>query len=364
MLLPALAVVVGVALLVLGAEALVRGASTLAGRVGIDPIIVGLTVVAVGTSAPELAIGVASAASGDPDLALGNVVGSNIANVLLVLGAAALVRPLAVALAMAKLDLPILVAASFAVWALVADGALSVREAVVLLVGFAAYLGWVVRRVRADRGAGVPTEAADDLAEAVEDLEAGAARRPVAVLAAMVVVGLVLLAGGSQLLVAGASEIASRLGASELVVGLTVVAVGTSLPELATSLLAARRGHADLAFGNLIGSNLLNLLLVLGATGVLAGGVAVSGSVLRRDLPAMVLAVCVLLLMTVDGFRIGRIDGGILLVGYVAYVAHLVLEAAAHRALVAVELGALVVVPIVVVAVGVGGYRGLRAGRT
>jgi cation:H+ antiporter len=342
------AVAAGLVVLVAGAESLVRGSASLATHLGVPPVLVGLTVVALGTSAPEAAIGATAAAGGEPAVALGNVVGSNISNSLLILGVAALARPLVVTARIVRIDVPLVLVASSAVTAMAIDGELSPFDAVILVVGLAAYGWWTIRAERSEvKGAPAPS--------------VGAPQRLWSQVV-LVVVGLALLVAGGHLLVSGATDIAAALGVSEVVIGLTVVAVGTSLPELATTVLAARRGHADLAFGNVVGSNLLNLLFVLPLSIAVAGGIAVGDTLVRRDLPVMVLAAFVLLAVLWRGATVTRWEALALVVGYLAYITHVVLEAVEHQSLAALELGLLVVVPPTVVVLGVLGYRGWRAG--
>ena len=260
--------IVGLVALVAGAEFLVRGASRLAARTGMSSVVIGLTVVAFGTSAPELAVSVGDALRGGPEagsIAIGNVVGSNIANILLVLGTAAAVGgSLFVAQRIVRLDVPIMIGASVLLLVFVLNESLSRVEGVVFLLLLAVYLTWTV--ITATRGS-----APDIVTEYDEALDPEAlAKASVLSDIGFLVLGLVLLVFGSQALVSSASDIATDLGVSDLVIGLTVVAIGTSLPEVATSVLAAIRGQRDLAVGNAIGSNLFNLLAVLGVTAVVS----------------------------------------------------------------------------------------------
>lgn len=321
----ALLFLAGLALLLLGAEMLVRGASRLALALGLTPLVVGLTVVAIGTSTPELAISVGGALAGTPDIALGNVVGSNIANVLLILGLVALITPLVVQRQLIWLDVPIMIAVSLLTLLLAWDGRITRAEGALLMAGAAAYIGfllWLARR---------RPEAAPD-AEELDLAPAGAPRVPRQLL--LIALGLALLVIGARLLVRAAVELAAALGLSELVIGLTVVAVGTSLPEIATSVVAGLRGKRDLAVGNIVGSNIFNLLLVLGATALASpSGVAVSPAAQRFDLPAMVAVAIACLPIFFTGHRIARWEGALFLAYYAAYVAYLLLQAGQHAAL-------------------------------
>ena len=318
MLLPLALFLAGLVLLVLGGNALVRGASAIAARLGIAPLVIGLTVVAWGTSAPELAVSLGAALRGQRDLALGNVVGSNIVNILGVLGASALVAPLVVSRRLVQLDVPILTVLSGAVYVLALDGRIGPGDGLLLV---AAGLAYTVFAVRTSRG------------------EAAAAKRPgraralpaAAGLAALV---LLLLAVGARWLVAGATVFARSLGVSELVIGLTVVAIGTSLPEVAASVVAAWRGERDIAVGNAIGSNLFNLAAVLGLTSLATpGGVPVAEPALALDLPVMVAVAFACLPLFFTGQAVARWEGALLLAYYGAYVLYLVLAAQRHAML-------------------------------
>jgi len=305
--------VLGFVLLIVGAELLVRGASRLAITVGVSPLVVGLTVVAYGTSAPEIAVSVASSLSGMPDLLLGNVVGSNICNVLLVLGLAAVVTPIAVDRRLVRQEVPLMIAASALLVGLARSGASIGRtESAILLVLAIAYTAFTVVQGRRGR--------APDL-EAVAGPDRGAAARSLGIQLGLIGAGLVALVLGSRWLVAGATEIARYLGLSELVIGLTVVAVGTSLPEVATSVVAAVRGERDLAVGNVVGSNLMNIFGVVGVAGVVGRGpIPVAPAAASFDLWIMLAVAFVCLPVFWTGARIERWEGGLLLAYYVAYL--------------------------------------------
>lgn len=314
----------GLVLLVGGAELLVRGATRLATAFGMSPLIVGLTVVAFATSSPELAVSVGSALGGRADIALGNVVGSTIANVLLIMGLSALVTPLVVRSQLVRFDVPVMVAASVLVLLLGIDGTIGTIDGLVLLAGIVAYVARLLRRTHREPPA--PVSERDTTA----DKTAPSVPRDLA----WVVVGIGMLVGGSTLLLDAAVTVAQRLGVSELVIGLTLVAVGTSLPEIATSLLAAVRGERDLAVGNAVGSNIFNLLAVLGVTSVVApDGVPVARSALDFDLPVMFAVTVACLPIFFTGHLIARWEGALFLGYYVAYTAYLLLDAAGHDAL-------------------------------
>lgn len=305
-----LKVVAGVILLVVGGELLVRGGSGLARRLGMSPLLVGLTVVSVATGAPELAVTLDAVATGRTALAVGNIVGSNIANLMLVLGVGALVRDLMVQRRLGRMDLPFLAALSGAFWLLAADGVLTITDGMVLLAAVLGHTVWSVRQARKQ-----PERRQDPPAD-----EGRPANIAVQVL--FIVVGVGLLVGGASLLVSGASGVALALGVSQLVVGLTVVAVGTSLPELAASVIAISRGETDLAIGNAVGSNIVNLGLVAGLAAVIAAsGVPVPAAALTFDIPVMIASTVLLLVLALTGFVLKRWEGGVLLLGYAAFTA-------------------------------------------
>jgi len=317
------ALVVGITCLVAGAELLVKGAATIASSFGIAPVVIGLTVVAFGTSAPELAVSVSAAFGGNADVAFGNVVGSNIGNILLILGASAVVGGLAVQQRIIRFDIPLLILVSVVAMVMSLDNTISRVDGVILFGGIVAYVAWLVRETRAER-----PDIVEEYTESVTALEGAAVERPIWFNAALVIVGLTVLIVGSQLLVNAATDIAETAGISDLVIGLTVVAIGTSLPELATSILAAVRGQRDIAVGNVIGSNLFNLMSVLGLTSIVSSdGIPVSDSSLRLDFPVMLAATVVLVPIVWNGSRIRRWEGLVLMGFYAVYVVYLVSDA-------------------------------------
>lgn len=335
----------GFVALIAGGESLVRGASGLARALGMSPLIVGLTVVAAATSAPELAVTVDASLSGSPGIALGNVVGSNIANVLLVLGAAALVLPLAVSSQLVRADIPVLAGASILMLVLALDGSISRVDGLVLfllVVVYVTVLVVVARRRGGANGAGGLSgfgelDAAVPQAPAPADGpegDAAAGRKPLLRDIGFIVVGVGLLVLGARWLVRGATEVAQSFGVSDLVIGLTVVAIGTSLPEMATSVMAAVRGEREMAVGNVAGSNIFNLGMVLGLAAIIApGGVPVGRSAIVFDIPFMVAVALAMLPVAFTGFAISRMEGGVFVAYYVAYTAFLLLAAAEHDAL-------------------------------
>lgn len=316
----------GLTILSIGAEALVRGASRLAAALGVSPLVIGLTIVAFGTSSPELAVSLQSALNGQSDLAIGNVVGSNILNVLLILGLSALITPLLVAQQLVRLDVPIMIGASILLWVLALNGAVSPWEGAALFAVMLAYLGFLLWQSQRERNAAVETEYAQEFTSPEpknigRNLFNGA----------LVIIGLGLLIGGSRLFVQGASDLARTFGLSELVIGLTIVALGTSLPEVAASLMAAFKGERDIAVGNVVGSNIFNLLTVLALTALIApGGVPVSAGALNLDIPFMVAVAIACLPIFLTGHTIARWEGAIFLGYYAAYTTYLLLNAANH----------------------------------
>ena len=307
-----LEILLGIVLLFGGGELFVAGSSALALLLGIPQIVIGLTVVSLGTSTPELFVSLISTFQGGDAIAVSNVVGSNIFNVLVVLGLSALVVPLRVKSRLVRRDVPLLLGVSMAVWGMASGGRLTWQAGLALLVGTAINLIWEMRT------AGENPDEADDIDE--ND------RATPAVAAAKLAGGLVLLVLGSQVLVKGATAAAIGLGVTQTVIGLTIVSAGTSMPELVTSLVAAYRGKADLAIGNVVGSNLLNQLVILGVCGVFSGeGLLVDPVVISRDLPVMVLTTLALLPILWTRGVVTRLEGGILVGLYGLYLAEQVL---------------------------------------
>ena len=349
--------VAGLGLLLLGAEALVRGASRLAAAAGVSPLVIGLTVVAFGTSSPELAVSVKAAWAGQADMAVGNVVGSNIFNVLMIVGIAAAITPLRVALPLVRRDVPLTIAVSVAVWLLARDGRIDRGDGLGLFAGLVVYTVWIVWASR--------RESAAAAAEYTAQFGRPAAP-PWWQSVAFVVAGLAMLVLGSQWLVDGAVAFARWLGISEVVVGLTIVAAGTSLPELATSVLAAARGERDIAVGNIVGSNLFNLMGVLGLSGLCApDGLATLPSLIAFDLPVMIAAAVACLPIFAPGAMIPRWEGLLFVGYYAAYTIYLVLDATQHAARERyTEIMLRFVVPLTAVTLAVLALRTLRRRRT
>jgi cation:H+ antiporter len=318
-LIPALlAIVSGFALLVWSADRFVDGAAATAGHAGMPSLVIGMVIVGFGTSAPEMVVSAMAALDGNPDLALGNALGSNIVNTGLVLGVTALVAPIVVHSKIIRRELPLLFGIGLATGFLFWDGALTRAESLLLLLGFFALIGWSL--VAALRGHGDAWEA-----ETVQELESHAMTLGRAIF--WLVAGLVLLIVSSRILVWGAVNIAQGLGVSDLIIGLTIVALGTSLPELAASVAAARKGEHDIALGNLVGSNMFNLLAVVGIAGVITPMASLAPEVLVRDWSVMMGLILMLFVMAY-GFRgpgrINRLEGGVLLLAFAAYNSWLV----------------------------------------
>jgi cation:H+ antiporter len=302
--------VCGIGVLCYGAKWLVRGAARLAASLGVSPIVVGLTVVSFGTSAPELVVCTVAALGGNPDLAIGNVMGSNLANIGLILGLTAVVRPLDVHARVVWRDMPLMLLVTLALYPLAWDGVLDRGDGAILLFALVAYLIFVLYSVE---------EEATEILDESEHFMKASARTTLHVASTdvlWVIAGSACLVLGGICIVEGAVKIAGALGVSEVVIGLTVVAVGTSLPELATSLVAALRSEADIAVGNVIGSNIFNVAAILGTASVVRP-LAIPSHVLTREL-AMVVAMSVLLFPVLRSrWRIGRWEGALLLVCYV-----------------------------------------------
>lgn len=314
-----LLVVAGLVLLFTGGEALVRGASGLARIAKISPAVIGLTVVAAGTSMPELVVSVQSVLGGNVGIYMGNVVGSNIFNIGMIIGLAAVIRPLSVMGNTVRMEWPIMMLASLQFFLLARDGVIDRVEGgflVAALIAFISYAVWVGRNSR------TPAEA-----EGFEELVAGSfdvnGRRALVYSLLLIVAGVLMLAGGSTLLVRGSTGIAAGLGVSEMVIGLTIVAAGTSTPELVTSLVASKKGQADIAIANIIGSNIFNLLGILGVT-ALIHPLDVPELLMRRDIWWMLGASALLFPLMWTGMRVNRLEGAVLLAGYVTYLVLLI----------------------------------------
>ena len=323
MILSGVLLLAGVVILYLGAEWLIRGAARMGTHLGIAPIILGLTVISIGTSAPELVVSVLAALRGTPDLALGNVLGSNLANVGLILGLAALIRPLTVAESVVRRDLPWMVAVTLITFLLILNLQVGRLEGTVFALVLFVYLTVLFLRWKSEGGATLGVVSALDPLEGSPesgDDPAGRSGLPAIryrpwIEAGRAVLGVLGLVAGGQLIVAGATDLAVTLGISELVIGLSIVAVGTSLPELATTVVAAVRGETDMAVGNIVGSNIFNLTFVLGGT-ALVHPLAVAERILTVEYPVVLLMSLLLVPLAMQGREVGRAKGAVLLVAY------------------------------------------------
>jgi len=318
---PIILLILGLALLVFAADWLVQGSAKIAAAVGISPLIVGLTIVAFGTSAPELAVSVMSAFKGETEIAVGNVVGSNIFNILVVLGISAVIIPLIVHQQLIRFDLPVMIILSFALYGLSMDGAISRLDGVLLVTAMFAYILFLLKQSKNEKDNSVLKEYEEEFGEAKNDPEwfknLG-----------LIAVGMFGLVLGSKWLVDGAVVIAKEFGVSELMIGLTIVSIGTSLPEVATSVVAALKGERDIAVGNVVGSNIFNIVSVLGISSLVApDGIFVPQAALDFDLWVMIAVAVSALPIFFFGYRIGRVGGIFFLLFYLAYMAYLILEA-------------------------------------
>lgn len=313
MLFPVLNLIFGFVLLGFGAEALVSGSARLALRLGLAPVFIGLTIVAFGTSAPEFAVSMQAALSGSSAIALGNVVGSNIANIGLILGITAILAPTRIDTQLTRIQMPILIVVSILLWLLLIDGEIGLLDGILLSLGLIVFI--VVSHRKAD-----PRQVTAEISLPDSSKDSALSKLPVSIV--FIIGGLALLIAGSTIFVEGAVSLAQHFGVSEMFIGLTIVAVGTSVPELATSVLAALRKHPDIAVGNIVGSNVFNILGILGITAVVSP--VSSADISIFDLAAMLVFAIVLLPLARTGFVLTRLEGAMLLAGYIAYIAYLV----------------------------------------
>ena len=315
--------IAGLILLILGADLLVRGASRLAAAFGVSPLVIGLTIVAIGTASPEIAVSLQAAANGQADLTLGNVLGSNIFNIFFILGVTSIVAPIVIAEQLIRKDAPILLGVSLLTFTLAFDENLNAMDGIILVSLLAAYIIFALKQSRSESKK-VQMEYAEEYAPKEPQTI-----RNTAINIIFILIGLGLLVLGSNWLVDSAVKIARSIGVSELVIGLTIVAVGTSLPEIATSIIAALKGESDIAVGNAVGSNIFNLLGVLGLGAVVSpAGISVTENILRFDFLVMVFVALVTLPVFYLDNRISRAEGGLLLIYYVMYVAYVIMQAA------------------------------------
>jgi cation:H+ antiporter len=316
-----LLIVAGLAGLLVGAELMVRGSTAVASRLGIRPIVIGLTVVSLGTSLPELAIGIDAARQGIAGLAVGNIIGTNLLNILFILGLSALIRPIVFERLTLRFDLPAMTAATLGLWLLARDGGLSRVEGLVLCLAGVAYttgIVWMSKKDPEAVPAGYPSKAAPAPAR-------GKLRLMLQVLA--MIAGMAIILGGADLLVDGSSEIARSLKVSDAIIGLTVVAIGTSAPELVTTLVSTVRGDRDVAIGNLLGSSVYNIAIVLGITILVAPSeIEVPPEVIAADLLLLVVVAVITIPVLVSGQRMDRREGGAFVALYLGYLVWLILS--------------------------------------
>ena len=318
MILPIVAIIVGFFLLIKSADKFVEGASSVAHHSGMPPLLIGMLVVGFGTSAPEMVVSAMAAMDGNPALALGNAIGSNIVNISLILGVTAVLAPIAVHSNIVRKELPILLLISLALGVMLWDFEISTIEAIVLLGIFFSVFGWQIYAGLTGKG---------DALEADCEADAGSIDISLPKSILMLTLGLIVLVASSRLLVWGAVEIAAALGVSDLIIGLTIVALGTSLPELAASITAVRKGEHDLAIGNVVGSNMFNTLAVIGIAGAIQPISNIGAEIFWRDWIAMIVLTVLLLLMSIKirkSRTINRYEGGALLLTYVGYNAYLI----------------------------------------
>ena len=345
--------VLGFVLLVGGGELLVRGAAALASALKISPLVIGLTVVAFGTSAPELGVSLQAAVEGKVDVAIGNVVGSNITNILLILGVSALVTPLIVSSQLIRIDVPLMICASLCLWGVASDGFIQPWEGAAMFGLLVVYVVFCIRKSRSESQ------------EVIREFDAEYGQeisgfRDIAKQLGYVIVGLVLLGFGSKVLVDGAVEIATWLGVSELVIGLTVIAIGTSLPEAVTSIVASYRGQRDIAVGNVVGSNLFNILCVLGLTAIVSPQpLSVSTDALDFHIPVMVAVSMICMPIFLTNTVIRRWEGGLFLLYFIAYTVFIVLTATGYTTLTLYHPVIYAIVALTLLALIVSFYQGV-----
>jgi len=312
------AVAIGVALLIWGADLFVDGASSVAKNMRVPPMVIGLTIVSIGTSLPEMIVAAMAALDGNRDLGIGNAIGSNIANIGLVLGITALIIPLTVKSLTLRREMPVLFLVTALAFALMADGELSFNDGLILIVGLVMLLAWMTRIGMKDRHDPLIEEFTDAIPD---NLSMGKS-------VLFFIVGLVVLIVSSRMVVWGAVDIAHYLGVSDLIIGLTIVAIGTSLPELVAAVVSALKGEADLAIGNVIGSNMFNILAVLAMPALIHPG-AFASEALMRDFPIMLGFTVALFVVSfgLKGGKVTRFEGALLGSGFVAYLFLLYLQA-------------------------------------
>jgi cation:H+ antiporter len=328
-------IVAGLVFLVVGGELLIRGATRIAEWAGVSSLVIGLTVVAFGTSTPELVVSIKAGLSGNPNIAVANVVGSNIFNVLFILGICAMMLPLKVSSQLVRFDVPIMIFASLLTYALAWNGVLGPIEGVVLVLLLVAYTTFMIWKSRSESKAVKAEFEGHYHAEQHAKEEAGQSAT-VRILTSLgyIAVGLVILIFGARWLVDGAVSLAKSFGVSDTVIGLTIVAAGTSLPEVAASVIATIKGERDIAIGNVVGSNIYNIFGILGVSSIVTpGGLLVAPEMFAFDIPVMIAVAVACLPIFFSGFSISRWEGALFLFSYVAYTTFIVLKAMKHAEL-------------------------------
>jgi cation:H+ antiporter len=319
----------GLAALVLGAEVMVRGGAEVAARLGISPIVIGLTVVSIGTSLPELAVGVVAASEGSGALAVGNIAGTNVVNLLLILGLSALILPLTMATRTLRFELPVMAGAAVLMLVLALDGNLSRVDGIILVTAAVVYTVALIQMTRRESRAVVGEYGEAYAVERSVPGDTGdiaVKTRPTAVYMAMMLAGIAVVVVGADWLVDGAVGMARSFGVSDALIGLTVVAIGTSAPELVTTVVSTLRGNRDIAIGNLLGSSIYNILLILGATCLVAtDGLLIPASLVRIDIPIMVAVALACIPIFMTGRRVSRGEGVAMVSAYVAYLMFLLI---------------------------------------
>lgn len=344
------------AVMITGAELLVLGASRLATMLGISQLIIGLTIVSFGTSAPELVVSIKGVLTGHSDLVVGNCIGSNIFNVLFIIGACAAVAPLVVTQQLVKIDVPIMIGAHFLFLLVSFNGVIDRVGALILLASFSLYYGYVIFKSRKENAS---LYKRDDSVAAKNNTVLPAIFKQ----AAFITVGLILCITGAGWVVEIAVNLARTLGISELVIGLTIVSIGTSLPEVATSIVATIRGQRDIAIGNVVGSCIFNILGIIGLASLMAPqGLVVAPAVLRFDLPVAIVTSIACLPIFFTDYKISRWEGLLFLFYYAAYISYLLLESHQHDALPMFSMAMLwFVVPLTALTLGIISYRAIRS---
>lgn len=351
----------GLVLLVVGGELLVRGASALAAIARISPLVIGLTVVAFSTSAPEMAVSIQAGLGGNPDIAVGNVVGSNIFNVLFILGICALILPLVVTVQLVRREVPVMIGVSLLFGALALDGNIGMFDGMLLFAGIIGYIVWSIIASRKET-ASANAEYAQEFSE--QKLAPTHGAKTIALNLAYVLGGLVVLVLGARWLVDGSIALARTLGVDDVIIGLTIVAAGTSMPEVATSIIATIRKERDIAIGNVVGSNIFNILGILGLSAIVTpGGLNVAPAIVQFDMPIMIAVALACLPIFFTGYNIARWEGVLFLGSYIAYTLFLVLVATRNPALETFNNAMLLVLPLLAATIIWTAIQALRRGR-